>query len=78
MAEFAECAFDCVGLNWKDYVRHDPGLLRPGDIPDLRGDASRARDELGWEPTIGFDELVERMVRADLNRLDRGVLSECA
>jgi GDPmannose 4,6-dehydratase len=67
--DFAARAFSCVGLNWQDYVRHDPELLRPAEIPSLRGDASRARESLGWRPEIDFQGLIERMVRADVDRL---------
>ncbi|MEC8192954.1 MAG: GDP-mannose 4,6-dehydratase [Myxococcota bacterium] len=67
--DFLERAFDVVGLNPANFVEHDPGLLRPAEIPVLRGDAALARKSLGWSPTVGFDELVERMVVADLERL---------
>ncbi len=67
--DYAERAFAVAGLDWRQYVQHDPGLLRPAEIPALCGDASRARDDLGWGPSMSFDELVERMVLADLDRL---------
>jgi GDP-D-mannose dehydratase len=67
--DFAERAFACVGRDWRAHVRHDPGLLRPAEIESLRGDASRARDALGWSPEVDFDALVERMVRADVDRV---------
>ena len=67
--DFAERAFAAVGRNWRDHVVHDPGLLRPAEIPCLRGDASAARAALGWAPMVGFDALVERMVRAEVDRL---------
>lgn len=70
--DFAERAFACVGRRWEDHVRHDPSLLRPAEIPSLRGDPSRARAALGWQPTVDFDGLVERMVRADVDRMARG------
>ena len=66
--DFLERAFRVVGLDSSAYVEHDPGLLRPAEISTLRGDASLAREWLGWSPTVGFDELVERMVVADLER----------
>ena len=69
--DFAERAFACVGLHWENHVRHDPSLLRPAEIPSLRGNASKAREELGWQPTVDFDGLVERMVRADVDRMAR-------
>ena len=66
VAEFAERAFAVAGLDWRDHVTVDPALLRPADIPGLVGDASRARRDLGWAPTVAFDELVRRMVEAEL------------
>ena len=66
--DFAERAFDVVGRDWRDFVEHDPDLLRPAEIQSLCGDASRAKRDLGWEPAVGFDALIERMVRADLER----------
>ncbi len=65
---FAERAFDVAGLSMKKHLRHDPALLRPAEIPSLCGDASQARSDLGWAPECSFDALVERMVRADLER----------
>ena len=67
--DFLQRAFGLVGLNWEDHVVHDPSLLRPAEIPVLCGNAARARRELGWAPSIDFEQLVERMVRADIDRL---------
>jgi GDPmannose 4,6-dehydratase len=64
--EFAELAFDVVGLNWEDYVTVDERYLRPAEVPDLRGDASKARTKLGWKPQTSFEELVRMMVDADV------------
>jgi GDPmannose 4,6-dehydratase len=65
--DFAAAAFHRAGIDeWEGLVDCDPGLVRPADPADLTGDASRARRALGWEPTIGFEELVGRMVDADL------------
>jgi len=69
VADFARLAFSCLGLNWQDHVRHDPSLLRPAEIPLLRGDASRAREQLAWRPHLKFENLVERMVRSEVDRL---------
>lgn len=68
--DFASRAFAVAGLDMDSHLRHDPALLRPADIPVLCGDASRARSALGWAPTLSFDQLVERMVVAELERLD--------
>lgn len=67
--DFAERAFAAVGRSWQAHVVHDPALLRPAEIPCLRGDASAARAHLGWTPSLAFDGLVERMVRAEVDRL---------
>jgi GDPmannose 4,6-dehydratase len=63
-------AFGVVGIeNWQDYVEHDPRLLRPAEVDVLIGDASKARDKLGWTPTVGFSEIVQMMVESDLEHL---------
>jgi GDPmannose 4,6-dehydratase len=61
-------AFDVVGLDWRKYVNTDARLFRPLDPPVLLGDASKAHRELGWKPTVEFDELVRMMVESDLKR----------
>jgi GDPmannose 4,6-dehydratase len=65
--EFCELAFGTLELDWRDWVRVDPRLARPAEIECLVGDASRARAELGWRPTVPFSELVRSMVVSDLN-----------
>jgi GDPmannose 4,6-dehydratase len=67
--EFAELAFAYVGLNWKDYVVVDERFFRPSEVYELKGDYSRAKKELGWQPKINFKQLVEMMVEEDLKRL---------
>lgn len=67
--DLAEAAFRCVGLNWQDHVVSDTARYRPADVMALRADAARARKELGWHPTVGFEELVAMMVEADLQVL---------
>ena len=67
--DLVEIAFGCVGLDWRKHVVEDPALLRPAEVEQLIGDASKARRELGWTPHVSFHELVEMMVRADLERL---------
>lgn len=65
--DFVAAAFAAAGItDWEPYVRQDPRFFRPADPTELVGDASRARDVLGWTPTVAFDEVVARMVRADL------------
>jgi GDPmannose 4,6-dehydratase len=67
--EFVAKAFQVVGLAPEAYVETEARLYRPTEINELRGDASRARRELGWSPTVSFERIVERMVEADLRRL---------
>ncbi len=64
--EFVERAFSCVGLNWEDYVVVDERFYRPAEAHELRGDASKARERLGWSPRVTFDDLVVRMVQHDM------------
>jgi GDPmannose 4,6-dehydratase len=67
--EFAENAFGHVGLDWARYVKSDPRFMRPAEVDQLVGDASKAKRVLGWVPKHSFRELVEMMVDADLERL---------
>jgi len=67
--ELVEIAFGVVGLRWQDHVKTDPSLLRPAEVDTLIGDASKARRVLGWKPQVSFAQLIEMMVRADLERL---------
>ena len=64
--EFCEEAFGILGLDWKEYVRHDVRYERPSEVDLLLGDASKARRALGWKPRVGFRELTRMMVDADL------------
>jgi GDPmannose 4,6-dehydratase len=67
--KLVETAFGAVDLDWRQYVKQDPRFMRPAEVDLLVGDPARARAELGWEPLVGFDELVRMMVDADLERL---------
>ncbi|MBV8644037.1 MAG: GDP-mannose 4,6-dehydratase [Candidatus Eremiobacteraeota bacterium] len=67
--DFVRLAFASVGLNWEDHVVVDPRFYRPAEVDVLVGDPSKARRVLGWVPETSFEELVEQMVRADLDRL---------
>ena len=65
--EFVAVAFRCVGIDdWASYVDVDPALFRPVDAQALTGDPTRIRTDLGWAPTVGFEDVVRRMVEADL------------
>jgi GDPmannose 4,6-dehydratase len=70
--DLVEIAFDQVGLEPWTHVRTDPRFLRPADVEHVVGDASKARERLGWEARTTFDELVRLMVDADLELLERG------
>jgi GDPmannose 4,6-dehydratase len=67
--DLCELAFRLVGLDYRDHVEVDAANLRPSDVLDLRGDATRAREKLGWAPTVSFEELIRMMVDADVARL---------
>jgi GDPmannose 4,6-dehydratase len=67
--EFCELAFARAGLDWERHVRVDERFLRPAEVDHLLGDAAKARRQLGWEPTVGFEALVHRMVDADIAAL---------
>jgi GDPmannose 4,6-dehydratase len=69
VGELADGAFACVGLRAADHVRVDPELVRAPEATPLVGDPGKARRVLGWQPRLSFEELVERMVRADLDAL---------
>lgn len=64
--DFLEAAAARVGIDWRRYVDIDPRYYRPTEVDALEGDASKARAELGWEPRVGFDELVRMMMDHDL------------
>jgi GDPmannose 4,6-dehydratase len=67
LRDFLSAAFACVGIeDWSGYVVSDQSLLRPAEVLGLVGNAAKARDVLGWEPTVPFEEIVSRMVRHDL------------
>lgn len=67
--DLVEIAFGHVGLDWRKHVVVDPRFIRPAEVDLLVADAGRARAELGWRPTVSFEELVAMMVDADLRRL---------
>ena len=69
--EFCEAAFAVAGLNYQDYVKIDEFFYRPAEIDLLVGDASKARQVLGWKPQHSFNDLVEEMVRQDIEALSR-------
>jgi len=68
--QFLTLAFEHAGLNWADYVKFDPKFLRPTEVDELIGDASKAKAKLGWEAKVLPPELARIMVDADIARLD--------
>ncbi len=66
ISEFLDIAFNHVNLDWHDYVEFDPRYLRPAEVDLLIGDATKAKQQLGWEPSVTFEELVHLMVESDL------------
>src|SRR6266568_4091240 len=67
--DLCAAAFAHAGLDWQQYVKVDPKFVRPAEVDVLRADASRARNEMGWTPKVSFEQLVQMMVDADLERL---------
>ncbi len=67
--EFCELAFQKAGLDYRDHVRTDPKLVRPSETIPLRGNATKAREKLNWEPSHTFEQLVAEMVEHDLQQL---------
>ncbi|MHB1055560.1 MAG: GDP-mannose 4,6-dehydratase, partial [Thermoleophilia bacterium] len=64
--ELVETAFGCLDLNWEDHVVIDPRFVRPAEVDLLIGNAAKAKEKLGWECRVSFQELVEMMVKSDL------------
>jgi len=74
VGEYVQLALEHIGIpNWRDYVRTDPAMLRPAEVDLLIGDATKAREVLGWKPRVAFRELVQIMVDADIE-LERKLL----
>lgn len=67
--QLLEIAFGYLDLDYRDYVRVDDRFIRPADVDRLVGDAAKAREKLGWQPQVPFDELIRMMVDSDLVRL---------
>lgn len=67
--EFCEIAFRVLGLDYQDHVKLDERYFRPAEVDLLVGDPAKAKERLGWSPTVSFEELVEMMVRSDYDRV---------
>jgi GDPmannose 4,6-dehydratase len=70
--ELVECSFNCVGLNWQDYVSVDPAFYRPDEPVQLIGSINKIKTKLGWQPQHPFQQMVELMVDYDLKKLSNG------
>ena len=64
--ELVVLAFEMAGLDWERYVEIDQAYIRPSEVDDLQGDASKAREKLGWKPTITFQQMIREMLESDL------------
>ncbi|HEY2007015.1 MAG TPA: GDP-mannose 4,6-dehydratase, partial [Solirubrobacteraceae bacterium] len=62
-------AFDQAGLPIEQHVRSDPSMLRPAEVDHLIGDSTKARDQLGWQPEVNFEQLIRMMVDSDYEML---------
>lgn len=72
--EFLDIAFNHVGIsNWEKHVKTDPKFVRPAEVDVLRGDYSKAKDKLGWEPKTSFEDLVKKMVDNDVKLLSKKI-----
>ena len=71
--DLVRTAFEYAGLRWQEFVKVDESLLRPAEVDDLVGDASKARRKLGWRPKVSFPELIAMMVDHDIYRLKKGL-----
>jgi GDPmannose 4,6-dehydratase len=69
--EFLDASFGLLGLNWQDHVKTDAFYLRPSEVDFLQGDASKARQKLGWQPKVTFPEMVKIMTEHDLDLAER-------
>jgi GDPmannose 4,6-dehydratase len=69
--QLAEIAFDHVGLDYRKHVEVDPRFVRPAEVDVLLGDSSQAQKKLGWKPEVSFEQLIQMMMDADLERVQR-------
>jgi len=72
VSDLLDIAFDEIGRDWREHVVEDPDLVRPADVERLCADPGKARQRLGWEPTVDFESLIRMMVRADIEALEGG------
>jgi GDPmannose 4,6-dehydratase len=74
--EFLDIAFNYVNLDWNNYVKFDPRYLRPAEVDILIGTPAKAKQKLGWEPSVTFEELVKLMVDADLEAIGQKPINQ--
>jgi GDPmannose 4,6-dehydratase len=74
--DLIKIAFDHLGLDWEQYVKIDPTLLRPAEVDFLMGDSTKAKTKLGWKPRVSFLELVRMMVDHDIKEVEKSFLGE--
>jgi GDPmannose 4,6-dehydratase len=74
LENFLDSAFQCIGISsWSKYVKQDERFMRPADVYYLRGDSTRASEELGWKPKTSFEQMVSKMVKNDIKLLERKI-----
>ena len=73
VADLAQVAFRCLGLDWREFVRVDESLFRPAEVDHLVGDSTKALQRFGWRPKVSFAELIAMMVDHDIFRLRKGL-----
>jgi GDPmannose 4,6-dehydratase len=74
--EFCDRAFSILGLDYQDFVISDERFYRPAEVDELVGDASKAREVLGWQQSYSFQDLIEEMVQNDLEAAKRSQAAE--
>jgi GDPmannose 4,6-dehydratase len=74
LENFLDSAFQCIGISsWSKYVKQDERFMRPADVYYLRGDSTRANEELRWKPKTSFEQMVSKMVKNDIKLLERKI-----
>ena len=74
--QLCQAAFGAADLDWEKHVEIDKRFLRPAEVNTLLGDSSKAKNNLGWKLEVSFDEMISRMVLADISRVDNGITWE--
>ena len=72
LEDFLDSSFKHIGIDdWSKYVKQDERYMRPADVYYLRGDSTRAKNEMGWEPKTSFEDMVSKMVTNDIELLSK-------